>query len=150
MTTWRSLEEAGGWDFIWFAVDDDGHVAAFTTAGHTLLPEFVASVDMFADLFDTVEQLPVRGTARAMQPLDDAGRYDDWENLAVRGLHAYDAEQAHGDAPARLVLRAVYVPSTAVHATDFPTPARRTLEACHLPGVRFASTPILWAAGPPR
>ncbi|WP_027483616.1 hypothetical protein [Deinococcus pimensis] len=150
MTTWRFLEDAGGWDLIWFAVDDDGHVAAVTTAGFTLLPDFVTSIDLFNDLFDVVEKLPGRGNARAMQDLDEALRYDSWEDLAVRGLYTYDMEQDDGDGPTRLVLRAVYFPSTALHLIDLPQNARDLLEACRLPGVLFASTPVLRVDEPPR
>ncbi|WP_157463738.1 hypothetical protein [Deinococcus pimensis] len=150
MTTWRFLKEAAGLDPVWLAVDDEGHVGAFMTAGSALLPEFVVDVNMFDGALEVIEGLPVLGDARPMREDDGDGCYASWEELAERGLYTYDTEWDDSGSPAQQVLRAMFFPSRALHLQDLPEDVRDVLDACRLSGVVFASTPVLCVDEPPR
>jgi hypothetical protein len=92
--------EMFGTDFDWFAVDCDGCIGHFTTAGVRPLPESLRrSRSNLAMLDSFFENAPLRGTASLAPGLESQrgvnGRLLDWSSflrMAARGLHSYDTE----------------------------------------------------------
>jgi hypothetical protein len=82
-----------GWDYAWLAVDADGHVAVFTSAGQGPIPAAVLADRERADQAeDLVFDLPERGDYELLVSLP---RPDDFIAFARRGLFAYDWWDVH-------------------------------------------------------
>jgi len=70
--------ELNGLEFDWFAIDRNGNLALFATAGEGFVPGFVAEHYLFhLALSDSIE-VPDYGTA------------DVWKNYAAVGLFVFD------------------------------------------------------------
>jgi hypothetical protein len=78
------LREVQGVEFDWFAIDQDGHVALFATAGFGPVP---ASVLAASGAHDAVGQsIAIRGF----------GSSTVWESYAQVGLYAFDWSDTKG------------------------------------------------------
>jgi hypothetical protein len=120
-----------GREFDWFAVDGDGYVGHFATAGYGPVP--TAVLDRFNELRELdgrVSGLPVVGAAVGHLP----GRIDDWLAMAQRGLFSYDWQ--HWSGP----YRRAATPSVPVRVTELPDELRALVRVVEWPGVRFAES----------
>src|SRR4051812_18313598 len=80
-------------DYEWFALDEDGYIAAFTTAGIGPIPKAVLVSHVAEDALDEfIARLPTRGAATMLVSLP---RPDDYVAFAKRGLFAYDWDDVH-------------------------------------------------------
>jgi hypothetical protein len=87
-------------DFDWYAVDRDGCIGHFTTAGVQRLPESLRHSRSILSMLDTFfDNQPPRGTASLTPGLESErganGRPLDWSSflgMAARGLYSYDTE----------------------------------------------------------
>jgi hypothetical protein len=128
-----SREVFEGGEFDWFAVDADGHVGHFSTAGYGPVPLPVlerldaARLDELWSLGERLLDLPEVGQATGHLP----GRIDDWLQLARRGLFGFDWK--HWSGP---YLRAA-TPSVAVSVADLPADRQQLVRLVEWAGVRF-------------
>jgi hypothetical protein len=78
-----------GIDLSWFAVDRDGHVGFFTSAGSRIVPEVVLkSRETWESLKKAIHSLP--RTGKGSLRFSEGGNLKDWIEMAARGLFAYD------------------------------------------------------------
>ncbi|WP_454831318.1 hypothetical protein [Pseudoxanthomonas wuyuanensis] len=80
----KDLRDIQGVEFDWFAIDRDGQVALFATAGHGPVP---ASVLDASDTHDAI------GEAIAVSSL---GSIAVWQSYARAGLYAFDWSEPQG------------------------------------------------------
>lgn len=84
-----------GIEFDWLAVDRDGHVAQFSTAGYgPCPPPTVVHASAVDEAIDQLAALPNHGTCLT-SPLgpDD---HSDWIRMAERGVYGFDWVVWHG------------------------------------------------------
>jgi hypothetical protein len=115
-------------DWDWYAVDQDGYVGHFTSAGMRTLPKSVKSdreaTQLVAKYF--FEQAPVRGdwSLRAGVEKDCGGwekqgfdRYvRDFALMATKGLFSFNTELIHGEGRYYLVA----IPARRLRVDDLP------------------------------
>jgi len=78
-----------GIDLGWFAVDRDGHVGFFTSAGSRIVPEAVLkSLETWTSLDKAIKSLPCVGKGSLRH--SGGGNCSSWIEMAGRGLFAYD------------------------------------------------------------
>ena len=125
-----------GGEFDWFAVDADGHIGHFSTAGYGPVPLPVLErldadqTDEVWSLGERLLDLPVIGEATGHLP----GRIDDWLELARRGLFGFDWQ--HWSGP----YRRAATPSNPITITDLPVELQPLLQLIEWRGVRLAET----------
>jgi hypothetical protein len=80
-----------GLEADWLAVDGAGHVAFFTAAGHGPVPAAVGDAARHRDAIASVRSLPATSSIRLVPlfPLDEG---TDWQEMARRGIYAFDAD----------------------------------------------------------
>jgi hypothetical protein len=97
-----SIDDLRGIDYAWPAIDEDGHVGVFTSAGSGPIPRWFADDRAWCDaVLDAVASLHPRCTFRLEVP--DAPRAPglrDWKRWAEVGLFAYDWIDVHRPAVA--------------------------------------------------
>jgi hypothetical protein len=126
----RQVIEGG--EFDWFAVDCEGHIGHFATAGFGPVPSAVlARLDELRKLDERVLSLPAIGEATGHLSCV----IDDWLDMARRGLFAYDWQ--HWSGP---YLRAA-TPSAPILIDQLPTGLRESVRLVEWPGVRFTESP---------
>lgn len=82
-----------GCDYEWLALDSEGYVAIFTSAGCAPIPTSILRQASDADLLSAaVRDLPIKGKAHMLAPLP---RPDDYIYFSSRGLFAYDWRDLH-------------------------------------------------------
>jgi hypothetical protein len=116
-------------DWDWYAVDQDGHIGHFTSAGMRTLPESVKNdretTEVIAQYF--FEEAPILGgwSVRAEAERDCGGwekqgfeRYvKDFAFMATKGLFSFDTDLVHGE-EGRYYL--VAIPERPLHVNDLP------------------------------
>jgi len=122
----HSEELTRDWD--WYAVDQDGYVGHFTSAGMRRLPKSVKSNREWAELVAKYffEEAPVRGgwSLRAGAEQDCGGwekqgreRYvRDFALMATKGLFSFDTDLIHGEGRYYLVA----IPERPLRVDDLP------------------------------
>jgi len=121
-------EVVTGGEFDWFAMDGEGHVGHFATAGFRPIPRIVLA--RFGELreFDRrILQLPAIGEATGHL----GGLIEDWLEMARRGLFSYDWQ--HWSGP---YARAA-TPSRAINIAEIPAALRDDIRIVEWPGNRF-------------
>jgi hypothetical protein len=120
-----------GGEFDWFAVDADGHVGHFSTAGYGPIPKSVLRhYGQIKKLNEHLLALPVNGEAQGHLP----GTIDDWLEMARRGLFSYDWQHWKGP------YRRAATPSSPLTVDHLPTALQAAVKVVHLTGVRFAES----------
>lgn len=136
-------------DWDWYAVDQDGHIGHFTSAGTRTLPKSVKNdreaTETIARYF--FEQAPIIGgwSVRAEAEMDCGGwvkqgfeRYvRDFALMATKGLFSFNTDLIHGD-EGRYYL--VAIPERPLHINDLP-PNIRALVSCTAALLRLSSCP---------
>ena len=74
----RQLEEIQGREFDWFAVDSDGNIAMFATAGAGFVPE------------EVLRHLSQHDSLAEEIPKPHIGTTQVWNDYAVLGLYVFD------------------------------------------------------------
>ncbi len=78
-----------GIDLSWFAVDRDGHLAHFTSAGSRGVPaKVLASEPELNRISFFLRDLPSAGDAKLCPPIE--GKTDFWLDMAKKGIFSYD------------------------------------------------------------
>ena len=143
-------EFARDWD--WYAVDPDGNIGHFTTAGLRPLPKSVKQDLEAAEALDEHFQeraVPVGGSLIREAVEADAGGWKNstarerylksFDEMAQKGLFSYNTQLVHStDAKYYLVAR----PEKPLRAADLPGEVRNLLERTRSP-VRFGETVYL-------
>lgn len=83
-----------GIDYVWIALDRNGHVAAFVTGGSGPIPFRLLQLkdDLMGGIEEQINALPRRSSAQLLVSLK---RPDDFIDIAERGIFAYDWSDVH-------------------------------------------------------
>ena len=134
-----SRQDLEGIDAAWIAVDAQGHVALFITAGEGSVPE--SALPSTEDAETEVLALP---ESCDCDLLVDVPRPDDFVAIARRGIFAYDWVAAHGlqeKVPAHYALQAR--PSRPLVLTHLPASLQALAARTVLSSVSFGSAAIV-------
>jgi hypothetical protein len=94
-------EDILGLEYDWLAVDSEGLVGLFSTAGGGYAPDaFLTDIDAFDSAIASILSLPACTTATCNRQLP-AGLTNTWKLVAERGLFAFDSDPLGG--PYRLI-----------------------------------------------
>lgn len=116
-------------EFDWFAVDRDGHIGHFSSAGYGAIPLVVTEhVREYIELQDHFSEM--KGTYNAVLVRRDGNRQH-WLNIAQQGVYSFDFK--HWDGPYVLVAK----PSAPVVIQNFPPEMRLVIERVRFEGVCF-------------
>lgn len=129
----KTVDDIAGLEFDWLAMDADGHVALFSTAGGGYAPvSFLAETNAHADAIEAVLALTPTTTARFAPKLSP--KYDNtWKSMADRGFFAYDSDI--NGTPYRLVA----APEVPLKAEQLPITIVQLLASTTLKQVRFGA-----------
>jgi hypothetical protein len=123
------LPDALEGEFDWFAVDRDGHIAHFSTAGYGPVPVVVK--EHFGDHVKLKEHfLKSRGKGSA-DLLNHDGNREDWLNMARHGIYSFDFK--HWEGPYILIAK----PSAPIKIQDFPEEIRVVIKRVRFNAVCF-------------
>lgn len=126
-------EAAKGLEYDWLAIDADGFVALFSTAGAGFAPdELLRDPEAFDAAIAAVLDTPARSTVECGRDLP-SGRVNTWRLVAERGLFAFDSDPSGG--PYRLIAK----PHAPVRATELPRSVASVAERITMPTVSFNS-----------
>jgi hypothetical protein len=101
-----------GIEHDWIAVDQDGHLGFFSTAGAGFYPVFFAdNLDVFVEAIEDLLQLP-ESSQVLFAPNLSTWLTNDWRSFAARGFYAYDCDPCGGP------YRKVAAPKSPVHVSD--------------------------------
>jgi hypothetical protein len=124
-------EDAVGLEYDWLAVDADGFVALFSTAGAGFVPDaLLRDPEGFDGAIDAILEMPARTIADCDRELAP-GRLNTWRRVAERGLFAFDSDPLGG--PYRLVAK----PHAPVRANGLPSSVASVAGRIVLPTVSF-------------
>jgi hypothetical protein len=125
-------EGAEGVEYDWLAVDAEGFVALFSTAGAGFAPdELLRDPEAFDAAIDAILEMPARSAAECDRDLP-TGYANTWKLVAERGLFAFDSHPS-GGGPYRVIAR----PHVPIRATDLPPLASSVAGRIVLPAVSF-------------
>ena len=97
----KTPEDILGFEYDWLAVDKDGHLGLFSTAGGGRAPQtFLADTDAHDAGLDALMASPPTTSARFFRQ-SKTGLDNAWKNAAERGVFAFDSDPS--GAPYRLV-----------------------------------------------
>jgi hypothetical protein len=115
-----------GLEYEWVAVDCNGHLGYFATAGYGHAPGFfTAHVSEHEQIVDRLLALPLRGVGVPAGDLpEDAG--EPWKALADRGVFGFDAPWGY--------YKRVYQPSSALHVSELPDDLQTFFRTARVPG----------------
>jgi hypothetical protein len=126
-------EDAEGLEYDWLAVDAEGFVALFSTAGAGFAPaELLRDPEGFDAAISAILKTPARTAADCGRDLPP-GRVNTWRLVAERGLFAFDSDPLGG--PYQLIAK----PHIPVRAADLPTAIASVAGRIVLPAVSFKS-----------
>ncbi len=128
----KTREEVTGIEFDWLAIDGEGNVAFFSTAGGGYAPSaFLADTDAHdAAIADLLAMLP-RTEARFLREIS-ADREDTWRMMAERGVFAFDSDPTGG--PYRLVA----APKAPIRPEQLPATVARVVASLAYEHLRFS------------
>ncbi|MBU8900117.1 hypothetical protein KRR26_31380 [Corallococcus sp. M34] len=137
--TQKTADDIRGLEYDWLAVDADGHVGFFSTAGGGYAPDgFLADAESFGATIEALEASPATTTAR-FAPSLTSEYTNSWRLMAERGLFAFDSDFFGG--PYRLVA----APEVPVRVTDLPARVVEVLTRVVLRDLRFREQAVLSA-----
>jgi len=97
----KTAEDILGFEYDWLAIDKDGHLGMFSTAGGGRAPQaFLADTDAHDAGLDALIASTATTSARFFREIK-AGLDNAWKQAAERGLYAFDSDP--NGAPYRLV-----------------------------------------------
>lgn len=126
-----TADDVKGWEYDWLAVDGDGHVACFSTAGGSHAPagllehpaEHEAAIDALLAASPT--------TTATQAPVLPSSLTNPWKALAERGLFGFDGDVFGGP------YRRVATPDRPARLADLPAAAIVAASRMQLPALRF-------------
>jgi hypothetical protein len=126
-----------GTEYDWLATDEDGHVAMFSTAGGGFAPAtFLRDTDAHDAAIRALIAVPPSSELALSTGLTP--RVDDmWDELAKRGVYAYDSSYSGG--PYELIA----APATPVNVDELPKEIAAIAKRIRIPGIRFGSVTTL-------
>lgn len=120
-----------GFEYDWLACDANGQVGFFSTAGGGYAPdELLEDTDSYDQAIDAILAAPATTRARFSPPVAP-GHANTWQQMAERGLYAYDSDPQGG--PYRLVA----APVVAVSALSLPAPAIHVVRRVSFQDLQF-------------
>ena len=126
MATLRSDIE--GSEFDWFAVDSQGRVGHFSTAGLGAVPKIVLEhISQTESLAEDLLGLPVVGQAAGHL----VGNITDWLEMARRGVYSFDWQHSNG------AYRLAATPSSELKVGTLPESMQTTLSKVKFSSLRF-------------
>ncbi len=126
-------DDAQGLEYDWLAVDAEGFVAMFSSAGAGFAPdEILRDPEAFDSAIDAILNMPARSTAECVRELPP-DRVNTWKLVAERGVFAFDSDPLGG--PYRLIA----TPHAPVRAVDLPPSVSSVVGRIALPTVFFRS-----------
>jgi hypothetical protein len=94
-------KDVHGYEYDWLAVDGEGLVGFFSTAGGGYAPEaYLQDIDAFDAAIDAILRLPATTEATCSREMP-MGLVNTWRIMAERGLYSFDSDPLGG--PYRLV-----------------------------------------------
>jgi hypothetical protein len=133
----KSAEEIAGFEYDWLAVDADGHVAQFSTAGAGYAPsEFLRNTDAHEQAIDLIRELPISTTACFAVEVKPQCE-NSWKIAAERGLFAFDSHPNGG--PYRLA----GAPAAALHVSELPAAIATVANSLVLGHLRFSALSVI-------
>jgi hypothetical protein len=123
---WKAVRAGQGieWaDFEWYALDHDGLVGMFTSAGRGPVPRSVfRDLDAYIGVAEFFGLLPRKGGAEIFI---SKPRVDDWRQAAEHGLYGFDYLQEAESKPEGYYM--VARPHDPLHAEEVPNRVREWL-----------------------
>jgi len=133
MATSRS--QIQGYEFDWFAIDAEGRVGHFSTAGEGLVPKVVLEhITETESLTEELLRLPVTGQASGQLP----GNIKDWLEMARRGVYSFDWQHSNG------AYRLAATPSSELQVAGLPEALRASLSMVKFTTLRFRELTEVW------
>lgn len=137
MTTMNDIQ---GMEYDWLAVDAEGHVGFFSTAGGGYAPEaFLQDIDSFDSAIATLLALPPTTQALCSRELSP-GLANTWKLMAERGVFAYDSDPLGG--PYHLIA----APENPVAVHGLPTSVGGPAQRVALAAKAFRSAKVITEA----
>ena len=128
--------EIEGYEFDWFAVDAEGRVGHFSTAGHGAVPKVVLEhISQTESLTEGLLDLPVIGQATGYL----AGNITDWLEMANRGVYSFDWQHSNG------AYRLAATPSSELKVGALPEAMQASLRIVKFSRLRFHEVTEVWA-----
>lgn len=122
------VRDLRGFEFDWLAVDKDGHLGFFSTAGAGFYPVILAEdITTYEACIEDILSIP-KCTEVSFSPGLSPGLQNDWRDFAARGFYAYDCDPCGGP------YLKVAAPVSPVLISEVPEPMRSMIEK-----VRFKS-----------
>lgn len=124
--------DIAGYEYDWLAVDGDGHVALFSTAGSGFAPEsFLRDIDAHDVAIEAILSAPPTTSVR-FSPDVPPDRDNTWRRVAERGVFAFDTDPTGG--PYRLVA----APGEPAKLGQLPLAVSRAVEGITITSRSFA------------
>jgi hypothetical protein len=124
-----------GYEFDWFAIDAEGRVGHFSTAGEGLVPKVVLEhITETESLTQELLRLPVTGKANGHLP----GNINDWLEMAGRGVYSFDWQHSNG------AYRLAATPSSELQVVGLPEALRASLSMVKFTTLRFRELTEVW------
>lgn len=129
----KTADEIMGFEYDWLAVDADGHIGLFSTAGGGFAPpEFLQDIDAHDAGVEALMASPASTVCRFF-PEVAIGLPNAWKDAAERGLFAFDSDPNGG--PYRLVAS----PENPATLIEVPEETRSAASLVKLHSVRFGA-----------
>lgn len=128
-----TADDIWGSEHDWIGIDEDGHVAMFSTAGGGYASaSYLRDPEAHERAIASLLELPVIAT-----PVGTPLKYpfDVWERVVERGLYVFDSD------PTGLPYKRIGVPSAPIHVSQLSL--LDDLKGAVLRGLRFAVTDTL-------
>jgi hypothetical protein len=123
-----------GREFDWFAVDANGNLGHFSTAGFGLVPTCILERFAEADaLPEELLRLPITGEAHGHL----GGNIGEWLEMARRGLYSFDWSHSGQ-------YRRAATPQVAAQISAIPAHLATTPALAKFPNVRFSELVEFW------
>ena len=123
-------------DFEWYAIDAEGHLAVFTSAGYGPIPRSIfSSRDAYVALASIVENRPLSSWCTLNTHSEGDLAY--WVESARRGLFGYDWTAQAGSAGAKATYQWMATPEVGMTVEELPRPIAAYVEATWFRGVTF-------------
>lgn len=132
------IENFDGADCVWIALDRNGYLAAFITAG--IGPIFVSAYKQFVISEDTEAYICGLAHTSEVRLLVNVPRPDDFIALAARGFFVYDWQDVYRTDKNRLsAYEMVAVPLTPLHISNAPEKIKEIVDTVELTDILFAT-----------
>ncbi len=136
-------DEVAGVEFDWFAVDQDDHLAVFSSFGWGAIPSSVLDAYSIDDNVDTedalIKNMPPTGTW--LPEGSGPGSCEEWKQLATIGIYVFD--WIAWDGP----YQRVTIPTNPIRLATIPQDLRRIFQVVRMDDVCFANSTRLQVEG---